>query len=228
MVHSAGRAGPGRGCGMGRRRYRLAAAWSLSAAAPALWWAVIGVPRGPGVRAGTQSAVRADVIVVTWQARDLTARCLECLAPQVDAGGHRLVVVDNASSDGTGQLIRERFSRAELIELPSNIGFGRAVNAGAAGGTGEAIVLVNNDVFAEAGFLEALLRPLGGDATIGMVAGMTLMPDQDPPLVDAFGIELDPTLTAYNRLRHRSPDSGSGLLAGPSGGAAAYRRSAWE
>jgi GT2 family glycosyltransferase len=61
-----------------------------------------------------------------------------------------------------------------------------------------------------------------------MVAGMTLQPGDGPLVVDGFGIEADPTLVAYNRLRHRSPDEAPGVLLGPSGGAAAYRRSAWD
>jgi N-acetylglucosaminyl-diphospho-decaprenol L-rhamnosyltransferase len=172
--------------------------------------------------------VTADVVVVTWRARDLVARCLEHLAPQVAAGGHRLVVVDNASGDGTAQMVRERFPGADLVELRENAGFGRAVNAGAARGDRDAVVLVNNDLFVEDGFLDALLAPLAADPRVGMVAGLTLMPDREPPVVDCFGIELDVTLTAYNRLRHRDPGAPAGTLAGPSGGAAAYRRAAWD
>jgi N-acetylglucosaminyl-diphospho-decaprenol L-rhamnosyltransferase len=62
---------------------------------------------------------------------------------------------------------------------------------------------------------------------VGMVAGMTLQPGEGG-LVDGFGIEVDSALVAYNRLRHRSPDDEPGRLLGPSGGAAAYRRAAWE
>lgn len=172
----------------------------------------------------------ADVVIVTWRGRDLTLRCLEHLAPQCAAGGHRLVVVDNASGDGTVEAVAERFPDVALIELEDNVGFGRACNAGAATGARPAVVLVNNDVFVHDGFLDALLAPLRDDETVGSVAGMTLQPrDDGAEVVDAFGIELDPTLTAYNRLRHRAPDDpGAGVLAGPSGGAAAYRRTAWE
>ena len=174
--------------------------------------------------------MRADVVIVSWKARDLTLRCLEHLATQCAAGGHQVIVVDNASGDGTPAAIAERFPGVRVIEMEDNVGFGRACNAGAAAGTGDAVVLVNNDVFAQDGFVEALLAPLGARAAVGSVAGMTLQPrDDGREVVDGFGIELDPTLTAYNRLRHRAPgDAAAGVLAGPSGGAAAYRRTAWE
>jgi GT2 family glycosyltransferase len=171
--------------------------------------------------------VRADVVVVTWRGRDVLASCLEHLAAQTEP--HRVIVVDNASRDGTAELVRERFPDATYVELPENRGFGAAVNAGVAAGDGDAVVLVNNDVDVDPGFLAALLAPLRADVHIGMVAGMTLMPGRER--VDAFGIELDAGLSAYNRVRHAPlADSGAaaGVLAGPSGGAAAYRRAAFE
>jgi N-acetylglucosaminyl-diphospho-decaprenol L-rhamnosyltransferase len=169
--------------------------------------------------------VSADVVVVTWRGRDLLGSCLEHLAAQQEP--HRTIVVDNASHDGTAELVRERFPAATFLELPENVGFGAAANAGVALGGGEAIVLVNNDVDVDPGFLAALLVPLRADARVGMVAGMTLMPGR--AAVDGFGIQLDAGLAAYNRLRHAPPDSAeAGLLAGPSGGAAAYRRAAFE
>nr|MBA2347861.1 glycosyltransferase [Solirubrobacterales bacterium] len=136
-----------------------------------------------------------DVVVVTWEGREVLRSCLTHLSRA--AGSHRLVVVDNASSDGTASMVRAEFPEALLVELPENVGFGRGVNAGVAVGTGEAIVLVNNDVDVESAFVTEIVAPLG-DPAVGMVAGLTLIPDS--PLVDQLGVELDVTLAAYNRL----------------------------
>lgn len=171
----------------------------------------------------TAPARSADVIVVTWRNQEVLARCLERLAAQ--SVEHATIVVDNESDGTTARLVAERFASVSVVEQAENQGFGRAVNAAARLGSGEAIVLVNDDVEPEPGFLAAILAPLG-DERVGMVAGMTLMPDSE--LVDAFGLELDVTLAAYNRLRGRPPQGAAGRLAGPSGGAAAYRRSAFE
>jgi N-acetylglucosaminyl-diphospho-decaprenol L-rhamnosyltransferase len=170
--------------------------------------------------------VRADVVVVTWHGREVLTSCLEHLARQTES--HDVIVVDNASHDGTAELVRERFPHVTFLELPENRGFGAAVNAGVAVGSGEAVVLVNNDLDADPGFVAAILEPLRADAAVGMVAGMTLMPGREA--IDAFGIQLDAGLAAYNRLRHQpvDGDADGGLLAGPSGGAAAYRRTAFE
>ena len=164
-----------------------------------------------------------DVVVVTWRSGERVLRCLERLESQ-DAD-HRTWVVDNASGDGTPEAVRARMPQVELIQLPENRGFGQAVNSGVRAGRGEAIVLVNDDVELEDGALAALVEPLKG-SDVGMVAGMTTLPGSE--LVDAFGIELDVTLAAYNRLRRRSPESAPGVLLGPSGGLAAYRRTAFE
>jgi N-acetylglucosaminyl-diphospho-decaprenol L-rhamnosyltransferase len=165
-----------------------------------------------------------DVVVVTWRSGERVLRCLERLAAQHPA--QRTIIVDNASGDGTIAGVRERFPDVRVLEQEENRGFGAAVNAGAAASDGEAIVLINDDVLVEDGCMRALLAPLEADPRCGMVAGMTTIPGTD--LVDAFGIELDVTLAAYNRLRQRTPGEPPGLLAAPSGGLAAYRRTAFE
>lgn len=165
----------------------------------------------------------ADVVIVTWQARDLVARCLSAL--RADPSEKRVIVVDNASGDGTAELVRSEHPEATLVEMPENVGFGRAVNAGVRAGHGEAVVLLNNDVLVDPGFVGAIVSPLSSQG-VGMVAGLTTIPDSG--LVDGFGIELDRALAAYNRGRHAPVGAAAGRLAMPSGGAAAYRREAWE
>ncbi|HZO37376.1 MAG TPA: glycosyltransferase family 2 protein [Solirubrobacteraceae bacterium] len=162
----------------------------------------------------------ADVVIVTFNSGDAVVRCLELL------GDAPAIIVDNASTDGTPDRIAERFPDARLVRNADNVGFGRAVNQGAALGEGSAIVLLNDDVEPEPGFVAALLEQLERDERVGMVAGLLLMPGGE--VVDGFGVEADPTLAVYNRLRGRSPEETPGRLLGPSGGAAAYRRSAWD
>jgi N-acetylglucosaminyl-diphospho-decaprenol L-rhamnosyltransferase len=159
-------------------------------------------------------------VIPTFRARDMVERCLRALA--ADPSPKRVIVVDNASADGTGELVRREFPDVRLLSLPENAGFGRAVNAGARTGSGEAIVLVNNDVVVEPGFVAAITAPLER-REVGMVAGLTVIPGSGE--IDAFGIELDRGLAAYNRGRRGAR---AGRLAMPSGGAAAYRRAAWD
>lgn len=161
--------------------------------------------------------------MVTSNSRDLLAASLEHLSRQTVP--HSVYLSDNASADGTAKMVRERFPEVTLIANATNLGFGRACNDGARTGRGEAIVLVNDDMEVAPDFLERLVAPLD-DPQVGMVAGLMLQPGGGR--VDGFGIEVDRTLNAYNRLRHRLPSEAPGRLLGPSGGAAAYRREAWE
>jgi N-acetylglucosaminyl-diphospho-decaprenol L-rhamnosyltransferase len=167
----------------------------------------------------------ADVVIVTWRSSERVLGCLDRLAEQDVA--HRVVLVDNASGDGTVEGVRAHRPDVEVVELPRNVGFGAAANVGVARGKCQAIVLVNDDVEMEPGCLAALLDPLAREPRCGMVAGLTTIPDTD--LVDGFGIELDVTLAAYNRGRMGPVDGMAlGRLAMPSGGLAAYRRTAFE
>jgi N-acetylglucosaminyl-diphospho-decaprenol L-rhamnosyltransferase len=167
--------------------------------------------------------VDVDVVIVTWRSGARVLRCLERLEAQDQP--HTVWLVDNASGDGTVAAVRERFPAVRVLEMDSNLGFGGAVNAGAAAGGAEAIVLVNDDVELEAGALAALVEPLA-DPAVGMVAGLTTMPGSG--LVDGFGIEVDVTLAPYNRLRGEPVGPAGGVLLGPSGALAAYRRGAFE
>jgi len=167
--------------------------------------------------------VRIDVLVPTIGPAEMVASCVEHL--QRSTVPFTLWIADN-SGGVVGADLRERFPDVNVVDNGGNIGFGAAVNRAAALGDGEVIVLANDDMDVEPRFLEELLAPLA-DPSVAMVAGMTMQPG-DGARVDGFGIEMDPTLQAYNRLRHRGPYDEPGVLAGPSGGAAAYRRSAWE
>jgi GT2 family glycosyltransferase len=163
-----------------------------------------------------------DVLVVTTDGGDLVLSCLEHLQRQTLAHTVRVAINGGASP----ARIRERFPQADVVVNEENLGFGRAVMGLAMRGDSDVIVLVNDDMDAEPQFLERIVEPLQ-DAAVAMVAGMTLQPG-DGEIVDGFGIEADPVLVAYNRLRHRPPTDEPGVLLGPSGGAAAYRRAAWD
>ena len=165
-----------------------------------------------------------DVLIVTTNASELIGSCLEHLRRQTVP--HTVHIADNGSTDGTVALVREAFPEVHVVENGANLGFGKSLNKLAGLTSGEVIVLANDDMDVAPDFLERLVAPLADDH-VGMVAGLTLQPG-GAGVVDGFGIELDRALSASNRLRHRRPDEPAGVLAGPSGGAAAYRREAWE
>jgi N-acetylglucosaminyl-diphospho-decaprenol L-rhamnosyltransferase len=167
-----------------------------------------------------------DVVIPTWNGAAVLAECLAAL--EAEATPHTTIVVDNGSGDGTVEMVRERFPHVRLVALAENLGFGAAINRGVATGSGETLVLLNNDANVRRGFLEAISTPLAA-AEVGMVAGVLLVPDTDA--IDAAGVEIDRGLAGFSFMTslpvERLADPPPGLL-GPSGGAAAFRRSAFE
>jgi N-acetylglucosaminyl-diphospho-decaprenol L-rhamnosyltransferase len=168
----------------------------------------------------------ATVVIPTLNARDLLRDALASLDRQTVRPD--VVVVDNASTDGTAELVRSEFPWVRLVVNDENLGFGRAVNHGAAEADSDVLVLVNNDVVCEPDFVERISEPLGGER-VGMVAGVLLQAGA-PDRIDSAGIEVDPTLRSFDYLWNRPV----GELAsardplGPCGGAAAYRLSAFR
>jgi GT2 family glycosyltransferase len=109
-----------------------------------------------------------SAIVVSYETRGLTldavGSLLEFLPPESDVW-----VVDNASTDGSADAVRNRHPAANLIELPENIGFGRANNAALARAKGRYLLLLNSDArLVDAATVERLISHLDGDPTLGM------------------------------------------------------------
>ena len=96
-----------------------------------------------------------------------------------------VVVVDNASSDGTAEAVAERHPGVRVVRNERNLGFGAAINRAALELDGDLLVLVNNDVVCEPEFLERITAPFA-DASVGMVAGVLLQASA-PGLVDSAG-----------------------------------------
>lgn len=168
-----------------------------------------------------------DVVIPTYNGWELTESCLLHLQQQTLP--HDTIVSDNASTDGTPQKVRTGFPSVTVVETGGNLGFPVACNRAAEAGDGDVIVLLNNDVDCQPDFLEHLLAPLASDERIGSVASLLLQPGGE--VIDSIGLTADRTLAGFPRL-HGLPadatDSTTPLLVGPSGGAGAYRRRAWE
>src|SRR5437667_6979252 len=119
------------------------------------------------------------VAVISWNTRDLLERCLKSFASEVEADRVELWVVDNASSDGSAQLVRERFGWAHLIASEENLGFGRAVNRVASRTESEWLAPANADIAVRDGALETLLAAAEHDPRAGSIAPRLVGPGGD-------------------------------------------------
>lgn len=172
--------------------------------------------------------MKASVVIPTLNACDMLAEALASIEAQTTQA--EVVVVDNASSDGTQEMLAARFPRVRLVPNDRNLGFGNAVNRGVAAVAADTdiVILVNNDVACEPEFVERMLAPFT-DEHVGMVAGV-LLQGSAPDLVDSAGIELDSTLRSYDSFWNAPAEAVSVAPApvGPCGGAAAYRLAAFR
>src|SRR4051794_25841460 len=95
-----------------------------------------------------------DGPIVTTRGRDLVLSCLQHFREQT--APHTIYLADNANNeDGTTDVVSERFPEVRLTTMPENRGFGKAMNQLAAQGSGEVVVLANDDMDVEPQFLEA-------------------------------------------------------------------------
>jgi GT2 family glycosyltransferase len=179
--------------------------------------------------------------VVSWNTQSLLAECLESLREDAFAGFVEAWVVDNASSDGSAELVRTRFPWAKLIASTENLGFGRAVNEVANRTSSDWIVPANADVRLSAGALRGLLAEGERHPEAAVLAPRLILPDGTTQhsvypfptisftLAYAFGV-----IGLSKRLaRHWCIDGGfdperSQEVAWAVGAFLLVRRSAWE
>ncbi|MDA8089842.1 MAG: glycosyltransferase family 2 protein [Actinomycetota bacterium] len=90
--------------------------------------------------------VDISFIVVSWNAKEYLYKCLASI--EKEAAGYRseVIVVDNASSDGSQAMVRERFPQVKLIDSKENLGFAKANNIGIRQSRGKYLALINSDV----------------------------------------------------------------------------------
>ena len=106
-----------------------------------------------------------DVVIPVYGNYELTKSCLECLASQTIP--HRVIVVDDGSRDDSVDRIKSDWPDVALVELGTNRGYTFAVNRGVQAGSGDYIVLLNNDVRLHPDCLEHLIAPFGEDERTG-------------------------------------------------------------
>ena len=87
-----------------------------------------------------------SVIIVSWNAKSYLEQCLASLTDRVCRYPMEIIVVDNASTDGSPECVRDCFPYVRLIRNNSNLGFARANNIGIAASTGKYVCLINSDV----------------------------------------------------------------------------------
>jgi N-acetylglucosaminyl-diphospho-decaprenol L-rhamnosyltransferase len=130
---------------------------------------------------------RVDVGVVTWNTRDVTVRALRALLDSDQGVDIRLMVRDNASSDGTAEAISRAIPEAVVEAGTENLGFARGVNRLLASSDAPWFLTLNSDAWPEDGAIGRLVAAAEKDARIAAAAPLVLRPDG----------ELEPTIHPF-------------------------------
>lgn len=118
-----------------------------------------------------------SVIIVAWNIRELLIPCLDALYAQAGDVSFEVLVVDNASADGTVEAVRRRFPDVVIIENPANVGFPKANNQALRLARGRYVLFLNPDTEVGPGTIEACVAELERDPDIGMVGCRLDLPD---------------------------------------------------
>lgn len=118
-----------------------------------------------------------SVIVLNWNTAHLLPICLESLRTSAGHLDMEIWVVDNASTDGSVELLRRHFPWVRLIANTQNVGFAAGNNQAMAASSGEYVLLFNSDAVAPAGSVERLLEVARSHPRAGIVGARLLNPD---------------------------------------------------
>lgn len=125
----------------------------------------------------SSGSLEFSVIVVSYRTRELTLACLRSAYAQTNSASWELIVVDNASDDGSADAIAAEFPQARLFALDDNIGFGAANNLAAEHAKGRRLLLLNPDTEVLDGALDALVAAADQTPEAGVWGGRTVFAD---------------------------------------------------
>lgn len=164
-----------------------------------------------------------SIIIVNWNGREHLDACLPALASQTRQADE-VIVVDNGSTDGSTEHVRQRHPGVRVVQLDSNLGFTGGNLAGFQAAMGRYIVLLNNDTAPNPDWLERLVKCADRYPEVGMIASH--LTDWDARKTDTAGDGCSVTGRGFKRHRDKPltdrVDSGYAFAA--CAGAALYKR----
>lgn len=122
--------------------------------------------------------VKISVVIVSWNAKNYLMECLESLFSRKESNVMEIIVVDNASTDGSPEAVSGQFPTVKLIQNITNLGFGKANNIGIENSIGDYICLINSDVTVLDNCIKQLFDYMENNLSIGIVGPQILNGDQ--------------------------------------------------
>ncbi len=176
-----------------------------------------------------KTSEKVSVVILNWNNYDVIGKCLDSVLRQ-SYKNLEVIVVDNASRDGSREMIQSRYPRIILLPQAKNLGFAGGVNRGIESATGDYIALLNSDAVADPDWIANLLDGMLGEAVVGACASK-MLDFYDKKKIDSAGIRIFTTGRAsdrgYGELDVGQYDCQEEIF-GASAGAAMYRTRVFE
>jgi GT2 family glycosyltransferase len=151
-----------------------------------------------------------SVVVLNWNGSQVVDQCLRSLHQQTYRN-LEIILVDNASTDGSMEGVRDRFPDVKLIVNERNLGFAGGNNVGIRASSGRYIMVLNNDTRLDSKCVEELKRGIEKDERYGACASKILLEFEDH-LIDAAGIAICPDGLSIGRGRLEKGDRYDGEM----------------
>jgi len=141
------------------------------------------------------------IVIVSYNTRPELENCLASLARHPPRTPHEVIVVDNASSDGTPDALRQRWPAVRLIDAGSNLGFAGANNLGVRASTSEFVLLLNSDTLVPDAAVDTLVEHLRAEPGVGAAGPRIIDAAGQPEL--SFGAMMGPFAELRQKLLGR-------------------------
>jgi GT2 family glycosyltransferase len=118
--------------------------------------------------------MKLSIIILNYNTKALLAKTIGSIKPQAD---REIIIVDNGSTDGSVEYIKQKFPKCQLIELPQNLGYAAGNNRGLALAQGQYVMLLNSDALIINDALDTLLAYLDKHPQVGAITPKVVLPN---------------------------------------------------
>lgn len=173
--------------------------------------------------------MKATIVIPNYNGIAYLKKCLSALSMDVAEYPAHILIVDNGSTDGSTEWIKENYPSAELIALSENTGFCHAVNVGIKASKTPFVILLNNDTEVKSGFTRALVHAIEGSERIFSVSAK-MLDMKEESLLDNAGDLYCALGWAFARGKGKNAEKYQerAEIFSACGGAAIYRREVFE
>lgn len=157
-----------------------------------------------------------SAIIVNWNGKQFLDDCISSLLKQTYKNCE-IILVDNASTDGSVSYVRKKYPRVRIIKNNKNVGFGNAVNIGIKHAKGYYIIFLNNDLYIEKNCIKNLLKPLENEVKVATVPKVLFFQERNKinsygNIVNFLGFAMPKYINQDERVASREEETACGGL----------------